>query len=397
MMWYPVLGYLHSYLHQALSNWRKKRTQVLLSSLGVMAGVSGLVLVIALGEGAGRELKQALGTLGTGTVFVRESGDTDLLTTEREQVVADLLSDQLITTATLSRDKSRVTSRDSDQTNVSVLYATPRIKQLYKLNTYLGRFISEHDMRTRNPVCVLGADIGKSLYPRGQLLGQSLRVGQTWCSVVGLLHSTSASIPKLKSLNLSDLDQTVFVAAADRQRVDEMIVQFTDEQTMINSLSTLKRILELRQREESLSYLIPVELLRQKQNLQRLFQFLLLGAAAIMLIVGGIGIMNTMMINVMSRQSEIGLRRAIGAQRRDITIQFLTESMIIAVIGGSAGIVLGFLGSVSVDQLTSISMVFDSSAAIMGFIASVTVGVVFGSYPAIQAAGVSPVQALNEL
>lgn len=386
----------------AFKLWRTRRMQAVLSMLGVVAGVSGLVVVIAVGEGANRELETALGTLGAGSVIVRTDKGGELPAHRQEaarRLLAPLLKQH--SAATIQRARAATDTRQID--NVKLIGTDSHYDSLYKLRLHAGRFLSAYDLRSRQAVCVLGWELGRELFPRGQVVGQEVRFGNDWCRVVGWLADNSYRMPQLEGLGVSDVDRVLYLPITtltgqrDDYPIDELTLQFRDEGHMSAGLDALKRILTLNTDPSVIEFIVPIELLRQKQKLQQLFQYLLLGVAFVLLVVGGTGIMNTMLLNVISRRPEIGLRRALGATRSDIILQFVTESLVVAVAGGVCGVVLGFVVATAVNWFTDWSMLYNSAGAFIGFTVSVVIGVAFGSYPAMQAAAVSPVRSLNEL
>lgn len=402
------------YLRSALQLWKVRRVQAILSSLGIVVGVSGLVLVIALGEGASMELETALGTLGSGSVIVKRQHEagagtnepattSHLLGHDRVAATRRLLADYLEDSTVLKLLQSNAVSSESRLDAAKVIGTDRHYQSIYKLQLHAGRFLAELDTRQKQRVCVLGWDAARSLFPRGQVIGQQLRLGKNWYLVVGWLKPVSYQLPKLEALQLAEMDRVIYVSATTLSgnttdlNYDQLVYKFRTEQQMTSALESLKHILTFGGQSTGLDYIVPIELLRQKQKLQQIFQYVLMGIAALMLIVGGVGIMNMMMVNVISRKPEIGLRRAIGATRKDIITQFVTESSVIALVGGFSGILIGLVFSVLIDLLTTLPMAFSGVAAAIGFCSSVAIGIIFGSYPALQAASVSPVQALNEL
>lgn len=394
----------YRYIAPALKLWRQRRPQAILSTLGITVGVAGLILVIAIGEGAERELQHAVGALGAGTLIVRNTaadGQPNRLTEQKAQALVRLGGDsveQLIPVRTAQR---RISAGDNSLDSAILIGTTRHYAQLYPGGLHSGRFLADSDIQSGSRVTVLGWQAGKTLFPRGQVIGQQVRISGDWYKVVGWLGNSARNMPQVESLGLEELGQIVYVPINSPvfrpwgTALDELIVRFSGEAQLMSALGVVQRIFDRQQAESAVEYVIPIALLRHKQRVQQLFQYLLLGIAGLMLLVGGVGMMNIMMFNVIARRSEIGLRRAIGATRSDILLQFTTESMVIAVIGGVAGILLGLLCALTIDAVTSWHMVFKMGAAAIGFAASLIIGGIFGSYPALQAAAVSPVQSLR--
>ena len=407
------------FLRSSLQLWLKRRLQGLLSTLGIIAGVAGLVLVIALGQGAGRQLQQALGSLGAGSVIIRAKaeGDSSLALSHRDRIAA-LFSAAAPLQAPVRYASQSVASSEQRVDAIRIIATDRHYPALYPLQLHSGRFLADYDLVHRQPVCVLGWELGRMLFPRGQVLGQQVRIGSRWFRVVGWLKPAALDLP---SLGLSEPDRSAYIPlgtlaqGADDATVnalDELTLRFPREAQLAQGLKVVKRIVDGTDingtdinghgikgsgAQAGVEYVIPVEVLRQKQKVQQLVRYALLGVAGLMLVVGGIGIMNVMMVSVLSRRAEIGLRRAVGATREHILVQFVTESLVVAVAGGLLGVVAGLVLSLSIEALTRWPVDFSPLAAVAGFAVSVVIGIVFGTYPALQAASVSPIEALNDL
>lgn len=413
-----MAGFDPRFLPQALLLWRRHRVQALLSALGIIAGITGLVLVIALGEGARRELEHALGTLGSGTLIIKrkpDGADQSALTTRHQETLSRLLAGQLRRQAPLRNANLAIASPEQQRQNIRVIATTRDYQQLYGLSLFQGRFVADYDVAHKARVCVLGWELGKALFPRGQVIGGEVRIGNHWHRVVGWLKPGAGDLSRLKALGLAEMDRQVYVPLspmagesgflhAEGAALDELALEFPGETTVIQALGVVKRVIdrgrpaiERGRPSAAVDYILPIQLLRQKQRLQQVFQYVLLGVAGLMLVVGGIGIMNVMMVNVIARRPEIGLRLAVGATREDIVAQFITESLVITLIGGSAGLAAGFLLTQAIDALTGWPMAFSLEAGFAGLAASILTGIVFGTYPALQAASVSPVKSLNQI
>ena len=394
------------FLGSALQLWRKRPLQALLSTLGIIAGVTGLVLVIALGQGAGRELQATLGSLGAGSVIIRaKTGDgAPTLTIAQAERISALLQPLAPQLVPVRFDTAEVVSSEQRESGIRVIATDRHYPSLYPLHLHSGRFLADYDRVNGQPVAVLGWELGRLLFPRGQVVGQSVRIGQRWYRVVGWLKPATLDVP---ALGLSNLDRNAYIplsipfragaGSGTGDSLDEITLRFAGEQQLGQGLRVIKRIVSTASGSAGVEYVIPIEVLRQKQKVQQLVRYALLGATGLMLVVGGIGIMNVMMVSVLSRRSEIGLRRAVGATRRHILVQFVTESLVVAVAGGVLGVMAGFLLSAAVDAFTDWPVDFSPLAAGAGFLVSIGIGIVFGTYPALQAASVSPIEALNDL
>lgn len=377
-----------------------------MSTLGITVGITGLILVIAIGEGARQELHKAVGALGAGTVIVRSTADADTanVVTRGSFESALRLTRQDAQSATPIRHaQADIVSGPKTLTGAHLIGTSRSYANLHGQRLHSGRFITDADLREGHRVCVVSWEAGRQLFPRGQVIGQTLRIQGQWYTVVGWLANRSRALPQLDKLGLSPEANSVYlplnapVFNQHANTLDEYLVRFTDEAQLMQALKVIERVYTRQSAEPPVDYVIPIALLRHKQRVQQLFQYLLLGVAGVLLLVGGVGVMNIMLFNVIARRSEIGLRRAIGATRSDIAWQFATESMVIATLGGLGGILLGWLCAVLIDATTSWQLAFSGGAAFIGVSASLVIGGIFGSYPALQAAAVSPVQSLRSV
>ncbi|WP_167854772.1 ABC transporter permease [Mangrovimicrobium sediminis] len=382
--------------------WRTRATQALLSVLGVVSGVGGLVLVLAVGAGAQQEMRSALGALGSGTVIL-QADNHGALDAARLARIGALLPELVEQSTGVAYRQAEVGAGESHPGRARLVGVDSQYASMFSLRLHSGRFVTPYDVVHRSPVCVVGARLGRALFPRRQVLGQVVQYGASWCRVVGVLADNRTRLPDLEGVGVSASDYllylpvTTIVGSGSAYALDEITVRFSDEAHLGAGLDSLRRIVERQRAEGEIRVVVPVEVLRQKHRLQQVFQYLLLGATFVLLVVGGTGIMNNMMLNVLSRRAEIGLRRALGATRADIIAQFVSEAMVIAVAGGLAGIILGALSAMLLGWVSDWQTQFSLAAGAAGFAVSLLVGIVFGSYPALQAAAVSPVRSLHEL
>lgn len=392
------------YLKSAARMWRHNRVQAMLCVLGVVAGVSGLVTVVAVGNGAKQELEQAIGLMGAGTMVVRsivESEHDRRITTDRMAAVQRLMGRSLQHMVPVSTVQRSVLAGENYLDGVKIVGTDRDYEGAYQLRLHRGRFVTWFDIEHRERVVVLGSALVRELFPRGEAIGQQVRIGRHWYTVVGWLQADRRATITVDGFDMPDIDRVAYVPlttiATERENIplDELVLQFADEENMIKASGAVQRILEYDADGAAFEYTMPIELLRQKLRMQRVIQYLLAGATAVMLLVGGIGIMNIMLVNVLRRRSEIGLRRAVGASRRDILAQFVTESTMVALVGGIAGVIVGSAAAHAVAWWVDWPVSVGLNAVFLGLLVSVLVGVCFGSYPAMQAASVAPIRTLN--
>jgi putative ABC transport system permease protein len=280
-------------------------------------------------------------------------------------------------------------------TSTKVIATERAYADAYGLVLAAGRFVAAQDVAGRERVCVLGAGLAAELFPRGDALGAAVRLGRHWYDVIGVLAAadgtdgTAGALPDLDRLAIVPLEPP-----ARRAAFDELLLEFRDEADMTRAAAAVQRILEYGGEGASFEYVVPVELIRQKYRLQRVVGWLLLGVTGVLLTVGGISIANVMLMSVLRRRGEIGLRRAIGASRRSILEQFLAEGMLVCGVGGLAGVAAGIGATWAVAVGADWPVASVGAAALTGFCASLLVGLAATSYPAWAAAGVEPMRVL---
>lgn len=398
--------------YAARSLWQH-RLRALLSVLGIVCGVSSFVAMICVGEGAKRETLAQIEQLGTSNVLVRAAAMSNDQIVEARQRGSrgltfsdgDRLRNSITRVASVAAvlEMKVTTIALSRQTAPQVLAVTPNFGGVQGLDVATGRFISDADSTDRNLVCVLGHSLALSLGPAGRPGGQ-LRLQNSLCKVVGVLRQFERNSGKNSAIAVRDFDNAVLVplgtvgalAGGRSDAVSELVVRLGSSDDVIPTLPLIRRVLEVNHRgADDYRILVPQELLRQAQRTQSTFDAVLGSVAGISLLVGGIGIMNVMLASVMERRREIGIRRSVGATQRHITVQFMTEAVLLTSIGGLIGVVVGLLGTALLAGVTGWPTAVSVWAVLLPLFMSALTGLFFGLYPALQAAKLDPIAALR--
>ncbi|HYU40566.1 MAG TPA: ABC transporter permease [Vicinamibacteria bacterium] len=382
-----------------------------LSILGVVFGVAAVTAVSAVGEGARREAVAQIGSLGIDTLTVRArpaagaastpgaAAPTGLRLREAEAVQA--VVPNLVATAPV-REASLSAEAGGRTTDAAVVGTTAAYRDAARLRLSAGRFLTDLDVEDRKRVAVLGASIANTLFPFEAPVGQRLALGGDWYDVVGVVEGRAVSRARTGPIRSRDVNRAVFVplAALDRgsgraDGVDEIVLRIDDSERVGASAEVARRVVERTTGGAPIDVIVPREILRQKERTQRIFNVVTGAIAAISLLVGGIGIMNIMLASVAERTREVGIRRAVGAARRDIAAQFLVESSLLTSAGGVIGAVLGVAGSMAIQALAGWPTALSPGMLLAGLVVALAVGIGFGFYPAWHAAHLEPMEALR--
>ena len=402
-------------LRMGVKSLRRHKLRTLLTMLGVIFGVAAVVAMMSISEGARRQALEQIRLLGTNNIRVKP-----VVTPEAEAegvhdspgltaADADRIRSRLPTATAVSglRFIDAAVARGSAQPKgVTVVGVSDQYDELTNVRPRQGRFISWLDMRTAARVCVLGSELRRELFGTEDPLGQEIRIGDTRFRVVGMMAAKNVPKGGSKVIEVRNLDRDIYIplqtalrrfAVGDApDQVDEIAVQVRNAELVVPSSRVVRRLLEPAHRGAAdFQVIIPNELLAQSQRTQRIFNIVMGSIAALSLLVGGIGIMNIMLATVTERTREIGIRRAIGASERHILVQFLYETLILSVGGGVIGIVLGALMALGIHLFADWKTFLSPLAVVLSFVIAASVGVVFGMYPAQQAARKDPIEALR--
>ncbi|MEW5986319.1 MAG: ABC transporter permease [Chloroflexota bacterium] len=384
-----------------------------LTMLGIMIGVAAVITLLAIGDGVTRFVADQFIGLGTNLVFILPTDDPERFETTLTLQDAEALSDVALVPDAVGVAPILFRSADLQYEGHAyrgnVRASTPDYAQVRGYEVKRGRFISEGDYNGRSRVAVLGQAVVDNLFPEDiDPLDAEIKVNGLPFRVIGILEEKGGSIignqDDVVILPLTTAQERLFTARSQRTGkllVDMILIQAVNneavEDVVIDAAEAVRQLHNIAYRDEDdFMVLTQQDFLSAFGSVTNVLTLFLGAIASISLLVGGIGIMNIMLVSVTERTREIGLRKAVGAKRRDILRQFLVEAVVLALLGGFLGIGLGFLGSTAVhlaipDLDTSVTA--DSVLLAVGF--SAAVGLFFGIYPASRAAGLHPIEALR--
>ena len=391
------LGLRNLFLHKLRST---------LSILGVLFGVAAVVAMSSVGEGARREAIEQVDALGIDSVTLKARPPVD-----RNEGVGLGLRDadavrrvvpEVVAVAPL-REASLEAEFSGRRDRVVVVGTTPDYQTAARLRLVSGRFLTDLDVEDAKRVAILGASLAGSLFPLGDPRGETIRVGDDYFQVVGVLAGRAPAKGRGNPIRTRDVNRALFVplTAMDRgtdrrpEGVDEIVLRASDARHVVAAAEVARSVAERSSSGAPFDVIVPREILRQKERTQRVFNVVTGVIAFISLLVGGIGIMNIMLASVAERTEEVGIRRALGARRRDIAFQFLVESSILTSAGGAVGAALGMAGSLVIQSFASWPTALSPLMIVLALLMAVGVGIGFGFYPAWRAAHLEPMEALR--
>jgi len=403
---------LRQMLYEALVAMSANRMRSFLTMLGMMIGVASVVLMLAIGQTARDSVQKTIDSMGSHLFIILAgsansggirsgSGASNTLTASDATAIAEL--EGVNVTAPVVQAKQQLVYGASNW-NSDVYGSTPDYLIARGWQVAQGTAFDDSDVRSSRRVALIGASVATNLFGDENPIGQSMRINRTSFDVVGVLAS------KGQSLDGRDQDDTVIIPLTSAQRylagnrwrssVRMILVQATSDDVMTNLGLDIDALLRDRHKIDtnadadfSLNNL--AALADSAAQIARTMSLLLGAIASISLVVGGIGIMNIMLVSVTERTREIGIRMAIGARQRDVLSQFLLESLMISITGGLLGLLFGMAGAKLVGSIWSMSVTVSLDAVVLAFAISATTGVFFGFYPALKASRLDPIEALR--
>src|SRR6266571_65422 len=400
-------------------NLASHKLRSLLTMLGMIFGVAAVVAMLSIGAGAQQKVMAFIEQLGVRNLIVeaKEAQNEQDLQKIRKISNGLTLSDYQIVRKNvpniqMGTPRKRFTPTKvlpKPQVEVPTVYGVePSYLEIGHLRVMEGRFFDANDNAASAPVCVLGAAAKDSLFGAAQAVGEYVKLNEQWCHVIGIVAPQMAPQSDVSGVRTEDMNNLIYSPLNSvrfrledsqtrlKDEIDGMYLHLASTDTSTTDAEVVRGILNSSHHNAGdFSVIVPAELLAQQKRTEQLFNTVMVAIASISLLVGGIGIMNIMLAAILERTREIGVRRAMGARRSDIVRQFVIEAVLISFAGGLLGVVMGFAMSRLIAWLAGWSTIVTISSILLAFVVSISVGLIFGIYPAVKAARLDPVEAIR--
>jgi putative ABC transport system permease protein len=406
-------------LAMGLANLRDHKLRSLLTMLGMIFGVAAVVAMLSIGAGAQQKVMAFIEQLGIRNliVYAKEAPNWPVYQKVRRlspglsladyEVIRKNLPDIVQGTPRKRFEPSKILPKPQQET--PVLYGVqPSYMTISSLRVTEGRFFDLSEEESAAPVCVLGAAAKDSLFGTTPAIGEYVKLNEQWFHIVGVVAPELAAQGDSGGVQNEDLNNVIYAPlnsvrfrmedseSGRKDEVDALYLRLASADSSATNAEIVRSILNSSHHNAGdFSVIVPAELLAEQKRTEQLFNTVMVAIASISLLVGGIGIMNIMLAAILERTREIGVRRAVGARQRDIVRQFVIEAVLISFAGGLLGLVLGFVMSELIAWFAGWSTVVTVGSVLLAFLVSISVGLIFGIYPAMKAARLDPVEAIR--
>jgi putative ABC transport system permease protein len=447
---------MERYFHDiviAIESIMANQMRSILTALGIIFGVAAVITMLAIGKGAQQEILEQIKMVGVNNIIVTpiieaaegESSDDSGGESQKKKFSPGLTLKDVDAIKevipTVNRASAEITLnafviKEGKRASAKLLGVSTAYFDIFNLPIHEGTFFNEYQEEKGIPVCVIGANIKNKFFSKENPIGKYIKFDKVWLKVIGVLEKNDVSLTRFENIGVNVMNDNIYVpvetmllryqnrslvgsrikgstsvmirgpmitafssnndSESNFNQLDRIIVQVNESNELSPSTDLLARLLLRRHQEvKDFEITVPELLLKQEQRTKDIFNIVLGAIASISLLVGGIGIMNIMYATVMERIKEIGTRLAIGAQKRDIVVQFLAEAVLISVIGGVIGVIIGITASWLVNRFADIATIVTPISVIISFAVSASVGVIFGYSPAKRASERDPIESLR--
>jgi putative ABC transport system permease protein len=403
-------------ISDAISNLGRHKLRSFLTMLGMIFGVGAVIAMLSIGAGAEQESLRIIENFGIRNIIIQAK---EFKTEELRQIRTESLGVSLRDVEALEavlKPKPLVTASrvvktyqvlsEKGRADSRVLGVSSTYPAILNLKLVQGAFFLPADEKENAQVCVLGMTAKQKLFGFGDVLGKQIKVNDQWLTVVGVLADAMVDKQEFEGVKVQNPNNDIYIPITTaikkfetdsvENELNEIIVQVPPDADLREQASTINNLMSAMHRYvDDYAIVVPEKLLEQNQRTQGIFNIVMGAIASISLLVGGIGIMNIMLASVLERTNEIGLRRAIGAKKFDIRMQFMAEAVGISLAGGLIGIALGWGISKAVAAYSGWSTIITPASVALSFGVSSMVGLIFGIYPAVQASNLDPIECLR--
>jgi putative ABC transport system permease protein len=411
------------------------RLRSLLTMLGIIFGVSSVIAMLAIGEGASRDAQARIARLGSTNIILKTVKPPQQMSTDSsgqsitqygltyddaERFRATIPNAQVVVPAKVISNKTYYRNRIMA---IEVFGTVPWYPDLAPIQIQRGRFLEANDMYYSQGICVIDRGVADGLFLVDDPIGMDIKIAGDYYRVVGVVSQSKAEAetqrlesPNTSSANTGGVGGIIYIPittmksrfgevslqfggstgmVGEQVELSEITIKVPDMESVLPTRDVLESTLRRFHKKEDYQIIVPLELLREAIRTKRIFSIVLGSIAAISLLVGGIGIMNIMLATVSERTREIGIRRALGARKKDIITQFLSETLLLTLSGGILGMGLGAIIPIFVTYFGNMPTAITPGSMLLSFTISAGVGLTFGLYPAVKAANMDPIESLR--
>lgn len=376
------------------------RLRSILSILGIVIGIGSFSLMYSIGEGARQATIESIQELGADILSVQPKATSPkgarLKSAKLSLKDVEAIRQECPSISIVSPVVKEQASfyRKGDSESFAVVGITPSYQEMFKVKVNSGRLISNFDLESQNQYCLVGSEVADFIFDDQSPLGQSLPIQGYQFKVIGTL-----SKPKRLIIGMINIEREILIPLPFVQRLfhaDELSALYIHAQDTNKAIAELRQFFQTRYGDEA-SFEIESQrqLLKTQEKFVKIFEYVLWAISSISLLVGGIGILNIMLVSVTERLKEVGIRRALGATQKSIMLQFMVESILLCIFGAFGGAILGFFGSKLISYLSQFAPVFSFKLLLISLVIASFIGIVFGTYPAILAAKQDPTHTLR--